>query len=104
MSRFPALKTISMVLKLFSVLAVVSGAAAAFTENELLVRLGAIAGGLLSALMLWALSELISVALAIEANTFLAQQALTRSNTVAWTPASSRPPIPSPGTGATTSV
>lgn len=55
-------------------------------------------------MMLWALAESIAVALAIGSNTFLAQQALTRSNMVAWRPASFRPPIPSPGTGMATSA
>jgi len=104
MSHFPVLKTISMVLKLFAVLSIAGGIVAAFAEGDLPVRIGAVAGGLLSALILWAFAELISVALAIESNTFRTQQALTRSNTVAWTPASSRPPTPSPGTGMTTSV
>ncbi len=96
MSRFPALKSIALVFKFFAVLAIASGIVGAVEQNELLLRLGALAGGLLSALMLWAFSELITVALSIEANTFKTQRALTQANTVAWTPASSRPPVSSP--------
>jgi hypothetical protein len=95
-SRFPALKSIALILKFFAVLAVAGGIVGAVEQDGLLLRLGALAGGLLSALLLWAFSELISVALAIEANTYQAQRALTHANTVAWTPASSRRPVSSP--------
>ena len=61
MSHFPVLKTISMVRKLFAVLSISGGIVAAFAEGDLPVRIGAVAGGLLSALILWAFAELISV-------------------------------------------
>ena len=96
MSRFPALKSIALILKCFAVLAIASGIVGAVEQDQLLLRLGALTGGLLSALLLWAFSELISVALAFEANTFRTQRAPTQANTVAWTPASSRLPVSSP--------
>ncbi len=104
MSRFPALKSIALVLKLCAVLAIAAGVILAVAEETMLLRVGTVAGGLLAALVLWAFSELISVALSIEANTWKAQQALTRSNTVAWTPASSRSSIPSPDAEMTSTV
>ena len=104
MSRFPALKSIALILKFGSVVAVVAGVILAVAEDETLLRLGTVGAGILIALLLWAFSELISVVLAIESNTWMAQNALNRSTTVAWTPASLRPPSPSPGAEMTTTV
>lgn len=104
MSRFPALKTISLVFKLLAVAAVVAGVFLAVAGDDVLMRIPSVAGGLLSGLLLWAFSELISVVLAIESNTWMAPNALTRSSTVAWTPASSRSPQPSPADDMTTTV
>lgn len=104
MSRFPALKSISLVFKLLAMVAVVAGIFLAVAGDELMMRIDSVAGGLLTGLLLWAFSELLSVVLAIESNTWMAQNALNRSTTVAWTPASSRSPQPSPAADMTTTV
>jgi hypothetical protein len=77
MSRFPVLRTIALLLKGFAALAVLIGVVVALTQDGAAMKIAFLAGALLYGVVLWAFSELISVALAIESNTYLTQQSLT---------------------------
>jgi hypothetical protein len=77
MSRFPVLRTIALLLKGFAALAVLIGVVVALTQDGAAMKIAFLAGALLYGVVLWAFSELISVALSIESNTYLTQQSLT---------------------------
>ena len=97
MSRFPVLRTIAYLLKGFAVLAVLLGLLVALTQDGGAMKLAYLAGALLYGVMLWAFSELISVALSIESNTYQTQQVLTAGASPANKPLQplTLPPVPS---------
>lgn len=101
MSRFPASRITRVVFQILAMLSVAGGVIVAVEDQQFAVRLGAIPAGLLAALLFWTGSELITMALSIESNTFLMEKMMARSATASWTPASSRPPLSSPDTGST---
>ncbi len=85
-------------------LAIGVGVVPAAAGNATLLRIGVVASAVLAALLLLAISELIARARAIETNLWIASSAFDRSATVAWSPASFRPPLSSPGVAKTMTV
>jgi hypothetical protein len=76
MQRFPALSTISMLLKVLAVLVLIIGLIAGLVASGWEIRLPIWIGAAIQALLLWAFAEMIAVALAIEKNTWATHQAL----------------------------